>query len=699
MAGLLWLLPVWLVAPYVRRDPAPAEAPASGYGPLVIPLVFMALYLFCGATRDAGFFLLDWTHASVLDSAPGPNCLLDATLALAAVAWAALLVRPRLAGARTLFILLVLAQVLALAKLLQATGGAPLYRDDHPSFIYRLWQFGCVAPRNLTYDPHWNGGVTGAVLAETGVDGIGLLWWPLWRWLPTATVYTPLVGVTFVVVVPWLAAASLRVAGFSRTAAACAGILSLGFSSEFFLWALHFGTVGSALAGAFVIPFAAGLYRAFVLDRTDVRTAAWIVASGFMLVQWPPGILMALTIAAGVPGLPRAWSRRKLLFLTACALALALLHLRGLLDLLLACRDNVSYALTSTASAQPSPGCPAETPAAGRALTAGLHALFRQANRVHPLVLFGGVAGLAVLPDRRLARWLTPPLVLLALLAGWGAFAWPRLQMGRMAVPLFRMALMPAAVLAAAILDGAPGSAPRSRAWPALVLALLIAGGWTSARVFGNGGPATYVTPDKPLRALVDTIRSECPPGARVLFAGRTVHGYGGGHVAALPMLAGREMLACDYYAFPPDKVEYEYPPREFRRTPEGMRAFLELYNVGLVVTYHAKWAAYLADHPELAAPLVVIRGPDLPFHVFRVPSPPGLFARGSGRVRARFNRLDVDLDHPDAETVLRYNWDDRLRAGGGAELFPVTATNGVRLIGLLPNGQAHVPIRLAGWL
>ena len=56
----------------------------------------------------------------------------------------------------------------------------------------------------------------------------------------------------------------------------------------------------------------------------------------------------------------------------------------------------------------------------------------------------------------------------------------------------------------------------------------------------------------------------ECFTGSS-LFAGETVHGYGGGHVAVLAYLTGRQMMACDYYAFSPDLVEYNYPPREWR--------------------------------------------------------------------------------------------------------------------------------------
>ena len=30
-------------------------------------------------------------------------------------------------------------------------------------------------------------------------------------------------------------------------------------------------------------------------------------------------------------------------------------------------------------------------------------------------------------------------------------------------------------------------------------------------------------------------------------------------------------MMACDYYHFPPKMVEYDYPPKPWRKTAEGI--------------------------------------------------------------------------------------------------------------------------------
>jgi hypothetical protein len=695
MFALVWLAPVWLLAG--QGGDAEGTAAQPGFGRAAIPLFCMALYLFSGAARNPWLFFINWTGQGAT-AGPAIDCALDAAILATALWWAALCLWPRLAGTRALLAVLLLAQAVAAAKFFHSTGGAALYRDDHPSFIFRLWQFGEVFPRIVTYNPFWNGGVTDAVLTSTGVTGIGLLWWPFWRWLPTLRLYTPLFAATFIVFVPAMAALSVRVAGFSRCAALCAALFGLGVSSEFFLWQLHFGTVGAALAQTFILPLSAGLYRALVLGRRDTRTAAWIVCSAFMLVQWPPGWLIGAAVAAGALAFPRCVSLRAVGFLAACLLALAALMAREVLAIALKNGDVIAFVLKTSASGH-TPDA-ATTAAATGAFRSGLATLATQLARVHPLLLFGGVAGLPLLRDRRLARWLLPSLVAMALIAGWAPEFFPRFQLGRLSVPLAFLMILPAAAWVGALLDRTERVPARSRGWCAVILALLSLGAWHVGRAYGNGGPARFVTAGEPLRQLTDLIRRDCPAAARVLFAGRTVHAYGGGHVAPLPLMAGREMMACDYYHFPLETVEYNYPPREFRKTPGGLRQFFDLYNVGMVVTCLPNWIDCLQAETGLVARAGVIASPGgWPCHAFRVLAPPGPFVRGTGQINATFNRIRVTLDDPRNTAVIRYNWEDRLRADGPAETFPFEAAPGVRLIGIRPNGRREVVLSMTGWL
>ena len=54
-------------------------------------------------------------------------------------------------------------------KLMDATAGLPLHRDDHPSFLYRLQLLRENWPQIVSYDPRWNGGRIASELLQTGI--------------------------------------------------------------------------------------------------------------------------------------------------------------------------------------------------------------------------------------------------------------------------------------------------------------------------------------------------------------------------------------------------------------------------------------------------------------------------------------------------------------------------------------------------
>jgi hypothetical protein len=230
------------------------------------------------------------------------------------------------------------------------------------------------------------------------------------------------------------------------------------------------------------------------------------------------------------------------------------------------------------------------------------------------------------------------------------------------------------------------------------VVALLVMTGWNCARFYGNRGPGRYEVLPPRVRELSAWLAANSEEQSRILFAGPTVHAYGRGHVAFLPVLAGRQMMACDFYHFYPGTTEPEYPPHAFRRGMDGVFAFLELYNVSHVVTYHERWVQRFRGEPDRYEEVFFQQGGH-PKYIFRVKRPVSFFLRGQGRVRADINRLLVDLDDPDGEAVLKYNWVDGLAARPPAEIRPVDVGHGLRFIGLQPHGSGQVEIRYRRWL
>jgi hypothetical protein len=682
----LWLLPLGVLLFRLRRG-FPAGVGNRTLTPGLVLLGFAALYLVSGTALHPWFFFLRWAPESWRDVAHADAGLVRCVLLTGLLT--PFMLRPPRRLAAWLLLLLLATQALCIAALWRGTGGgAALYRDDRPSFMFRIWEYAQTFPRLVTYNPYWNGGVVNFVGTTSGTGAIALPLLPLWRWAPVEAVYTPAIVLLYAGVLPWLAVWAVRLVGGSRAAACAAGLLMAGVSRHFFLWALHFGTVGAVFSAAFLLPFAGALYRIVQRRDTRARCVAALVVSALMLLQWPPGALMGATAGFGVLLSARRWRRRTWGALAAAAAVVLLVYLRPLLVIglkgdALMCHvmDDAAVRFNGVMVVQ--------------WLARGWNCMAAHMLEAHPLLLFLGVGGIAVLPYRSLRRWVAPMLIGLALLAGWITDLRPNMQLSRMAIPFCYAAVIPAALWAGRLLGSGGALLAPARAF---LLALLALGGLNVARFYGNAGHAPYTALDNDVRAFASWVRREVPPGGRLLFAGRCVHYFGRGHVAFLPGLTGREMMACDYYAFPPGTIEYQYPPSGFRRPRERLLRFFELYNVTHVATYHDNWKEALREHPESFEEQTVDTSWDR-MAVFRVLRENTPLLQGKGRVTAAFNRLDVALDDAEQVAVLPYNWADRLRAPEPVELFPYEAEPDVTLIGVRPHGQNAFTIRFGGWL
>lgn len=660
------------------RGEVPAADPAiSGERRLAFVLLAgLALWMIVADGGDRWFGLPGWLPE---DGRGWTLRIGAARFALGALLLSPLLwsVRPGRRASVVAGLVLAGTMVLSLAALLHTTGGAPLYRDDHPSFMFRLHAFARSFPHLVFYDPFWNGGRSETVILSSGVTLPGLLLWPLWRAFPVDQVYTLGLGLLFLVVVPLLAVGATRLTGGGWLAAAAAGVLSLSATRMFPLWALHFGTVGACFTGAFIMPLAAGLQRALGDERPGWTTGLVVVLSSVAFLSWPGAVMMALPVALGVMAAGRAWTLRRLRFLVICAVAVLVLSLPFVSGLLLH-SQAVSYAAMDSAA----------TPWTDD-LRRGLEELAQHLFRAHPLVLFLGLAGALVLPIRGPRAFWAGTLGGLLILSAWGETWKPQLQLSRAAIPLMWAATVPAALVIERLF-----STPDRWLAPvrAALLVLLALSGLGTIRTYANRGPADYAIASPEMPEVVAWIRAHVPENGRLLFAGPTVHAYGRGHVAYLPVWTGRSMIACDYYHFSPKRVEYECPPRAWREEPEDVRAYLEIYNVTHVMTYHDHWKKFFRGRPAEYREVVAF-GEGGKRAVFEVLRSPNWFAGASGSVRPDIGRLRVRLDRADTACLLKFNWVDGMRAEPPVRIAPHDAGRGVRLIRIEPGGRGEFDI------
>lgn len=684
---IIWIPVLLLLERLQACQAARGLAPAiSGRTwPVIALLIFMILFFFSSTTDHPWFYFINWmpnagSVAHLIASDMGRFVLLTALLT-------PFLVAPIRRLPVILLVLLLAGQAACAVLFLKATGGAPLYGDDHASFLFRLWEFGQTRLQLINYNPYWNGGVVESHFTQSGTSAIGLLAWPLWFFLTIDQAYTPALLLIFIILVPLLAVGSLRIMGANWTAAFCAGFLALGVNQPFFLWLLHYGTSGACLASACILPLSACLFRVMMLGKREWWLAVILIATSCFCLMWPPAAVMILALALAFLGNWRRWSWPKFRFLLLCAAVILLLQLRRVIVLLMEMGVFNPRGLTMAA--------PGEHGLSTDMLFAGWQTLVDFLRMGHPLILFLGIGGVWVIAHPPVRRWFGPIVLGLMLLTGWGLIVLPDLQLYRMSIPLFFAAIAPAALMAADILRS---RGVRLALLRAMVVATLTLGAWNAALMFGNEGRATYNLLPPEARAMAAWLKVDGADRGRVLFAGSTVHGYYGGHVAALACLAGREMMACDYYHFSPNTMEYNYPPRPWRQTPESMARFLELFNVTTVTTFREEHRAFFAAHPEQYQPVKELEESNRPAF-FKVLRPSSFFLENNGTVEATFNRIRVSLQQADRPAVIKYTWHPGLKVTPPATLCPVEAGPGVTLIGIYPNGRKDLEIRYPSWL
>lgn len=671
MYFLAWAVPAFGFWIWKRKNSL--ELNPSEYNTHAIALIFfMVLSFFSSFVLHKWFYFLNWRP----EVFPLQSTMAVFVLGCIFVS-CVLFYKPSLNLSPILMCLLILVQAWCFFCLYKETGGEAIYRDDHASFIFRLWEFGRTYPHTVDYIPYWNAGVVHYVSITSGIRALGLTLFPLWKFTNVFDVYTYVFGFVYIAVMPWIAVFSLRLLGTGWAGSLCAGFLGLGVSRHFFLWLFEYGTIGSLFSSFFILPVSAVLYRIVQHDEINFKTTVILIVCAFFLFQWPPGMMMCSLMAVSYLVCFQRWTVKKWFFLIGCGAAVLALDAKPIMTLLTRGREVIDYV-----------NVPDNDPIKIlQVFWDGLKYLFAHWQEGHPILIFLGLGGVFAVP-KDLRKWYLPLLLGLAFLTGWGPYWKPNLQLGRTSITLFYVSIAPAAWLIDQVLKM---KEQKTAMFRATLMVLLVLGGWNVSKLYANQGIEHYVTVAGEVKDLAGWIKSNIRSDERILFAGAAVHGFGGGHIAPLPILTNREMMACDYYHFPAGTIEYNYPPKLFRSSAEKMQEFLTLYHVGYVITFREGWKKRLREemwqHFEEKANIADKT-------IFKVKqTSPSLFLEGEGEIKAGFNNLEIKLSLEFETVVIRYNWDDGLESPDAVELFPYDAGSGIRLIGIRPRGLRNFSI------
>jgi hypothetical protein len=571
--------------------------------------------------------------------------------------------------------------------LLKRTGFTTPYSDDHPSFLFRIAEFFTSFPWRENFVPYWNAGVVNSVLTSSGTPGIALLGTPLFLFMPPHEAMLFVFIFVFIFFIPWMTVWGLRSAGMSVSSALVGGILALCADRFYFKWLLHFGTVGAMLACAMLPAAFAFLYAAMLQPRAKFSTYLGLTISMFFMTQWPPMLMLGAPLGLFVAFNTRKWwfSERRTPFLITC-LIICILILPTIISTLSG-KMVMEYVLTVDG----------ETVNKFDLIRKQVHAvLYEIVLDSNPLLLFLGFGSLLTIPLRRLRNGLAVMLAAIFLISVLGPVYLPNLQLSRMTFEASYLMIVPAGLIAGKTLErySVSGSMVQS-----ILIALLVCSLVNAPKFYGGRDEISYYGIRPIIQEFTSWINENVPEDGRLVFAGPSVHAYGRGHTAYLPLLSGREMMGCDYYGFPPGMVEYDYPPRATRNMPGGIHRFMTLHGASHVIAYEQRYIDYFRSEPELFEEDITLTDPaeskNNVYVIFRITGAEGRFYEGSGKVKATFNKINVSFENaPPERVVVRYNWNDRFEAKPPVRLFPFDTGEGAIFIGVEPNGVKDVCIR-----
>ena len=652
------------------------EDELDGWGIAIILTVATVVYLFSSAATHFYYFFAQ--HEDLDAKMYGYRSVLEQVGIAAAVLTPLFFFRRKPWWTAGLGLGLIACVVATGLSFFEATGGDPIYRDDHPAFLLRFNVFAETFPQILYYNPWWNGGKSASYLVTSGSLGPGIFFWPIWKFGNVESTYSTVLFFYACVMTPLIGMWSVRLIGGRWMAAIATALLCLCATRHYHLWLLHYGTIGFTFSMPFLLLAAAALYRVLWLDMIDWRTGVILVASSFFFLSWPAAVPMGLPLVVAALVSLKQFSMRKTYFLAACGFVIALLlmpHLNAILNHSRAADLAASESARLTFDAL---------------FVEGGGVLVERLRNGHPLILFFGIAGVFFLRIPGFRLFYGAMVVTFLLEVSVLGQIKPQAELKRAAVPLFFLAAVPAGFWIDRLFRSKQVWAHGAQA---VVAVLLVLGGWNN-RTFFSGERLEKFDPKQPyIDEFIDWVGVHVPEQGRLAFAGPTRHAFSGAHVAMLPLQTGREMMAVDYYSFSEKLVPYNFPPYPWGKTTRGTIDYYQLYGVSHVVAYEEHILRFYRKTPEVFQEVFEF-GTKRKFVVFAVNLPQiNRFHAGAGSVASGINELRVEITSQDQDVVLRYHWEDGLKSTGNAELFKQSVGDGIDFIGIRPHGESEVTI------
>jgi hypothetical protein len=547
------------------------------------------------------------------------------------------------------------ALILGVTFLVEAQGRL-LTSDDHPSFLYRLWLLKSEFPHIPFYYPGWNAGIDQRDFFATGSLNVFLLFAPFIYLLPIEQFYSELIAAVLFLLPALSLYLTARLLHFRPTTALFACCLGLCSSLLWYRWGLKYGTMGF-IASSSLVPLNLALLSKLLTAPQAMSTRLYVLlfcTVSVMLLWSPSGLIFIPSAFYALFHIRSLCRERRFIYLVVGLIAVNLPWIVLFM--------SVSKIGSFVQTAKPSYSTMAEesTPkgkphleqapqTAGELFKTTLKTLRQTSVSANPLLLFLTIPGLFILTRRSRLLWTIHSLWLLLLGAVIAQYR-PQLELDRMLVVLAFTSAIPAARSLQSII-ALRNSCFASRVSFASTLAFLLVSPLATGSLLRNRSFDTFSFAAPRMEQLQDLIKTHTGEG-RVVFSGFVLHDFSHGHLAPLPLLTGKPIVASSPFH---DQWTYKelFPKKVVDEGDAAIEALLDSYNATVVVAHEERWVEYFRSRRAKYQVL----GEALPFTVFkRLQYMPTYFSKGAGQILEQTNSaVVVQLDTADADLKFAY--------------------------------------------
>ncbi len=577
---------------------------------------------------------------------------------------------------------------LLIINFLNEANGRIITSDDHATFLHRLMQLRENLWNIPLYDPYWNAGYDQRYFFATGAIGYFLISLPLTLFFHPTEVYN-FCFILAALVLPFFSTyLAARLLKFSVNASWIASLLVLAPSAEWYRWTFQTGTMGFVVAtGLIPLNIALSIKILNTEEKFPLIYALTLIFTFTTMIFWSMSGLVFIPFI--ILALFKIFTAKLLKknYISFVLASLLIINLPWIVTFL-----SVSKVGSFLKSEQQI--TPATTNAEGLTATAdqrykhkagsfefrkSLILLREFTSNANPLILFMALPGVLLLAKPY--RWKL--MTVLIWLIGTAVILFqikPQLELDRFLVIASVLACLPCALAIEKILT-INHELPAPRIF-GIINSAFIAGFLVAAPISANAfinhqSLINYNFQGNLTQQLIANLEQYQGKG-RALFSGMVMHEIDGGHLAAIPELAGTPTIASTFLH---NVWNYKqvFPEEVLTNKDLFIPEYLNLNNVVVVLAHEPSWINYFQNHPELYQYKKQIGR----FFLFDfLGATHTYFQEGSGQIIQQTNHnIKFKLDQPKA--TIRFRYFPFLETNSSCKLSPKIMLAGLSLIEL----------------